>query len=411
MRSSGSLAVLNAFAEITSKGETAVSRPCYSPPGKRHLRVCFAPELLSDADARRLASPLVRPAPLRCGAGSTNFRWSRLSKGIESMSDLLFCGRSLSDLIRAYPQLMRDEVDKWEENKILAASETDLIDYLVEKYILNGPKLRPREEWNVVSEDTKVDVSHDFRRGGYRDGRRLFVAGQRITVHVPFEGDADLFSMQPASYTLNPPRAHVSKRESALTFSLTVPHDDSDAKRIQGQINNEVASVERCLEWVRNDCEAWNGDLRRMAKDCIRVRKRRLLEQASLLEQLGIPLKRHPDSPSNVSIPFTRRKRPKARVPATPAQSFQPEPTIAEKDYGFILDIISRLATSIERSPSTFARLPEEHIRDHLLVSLNSHFDGGATGETFNSHGKTAREERECVYRRVQVLVRPIWVA
>jgi hypothetical protein len=31
----------------------------------------------------------------------------------------------------------------------------------------------------------------------------------------------------------------------------------------------------------------------------------------------------------------------------------------------------------------------EEHLRDHFLVQLNGHFEGNATGETFNKSGKT----------------------
>ncbi len=43
----------------------------------------------------------------------------------------------------------------------------------------------------------------------------------------------------------------------------------------------------------------------------------------------------------------------------------------------------------IERSPSSFASLDEEAIRDHFLLQLNGHYEGSATGETFNASGKT----------------------
>ena len=43
----------------------------------------------------------------------------------------------------------------------------------------------------------------------------------------------------------------------------------------------------------------------------------------------------------------------------------------------------------IERNPSSFASLDEEAIRDHFLIQLNGHYEGGATGETFNASGKT----------------------
>ena len=43
----------------------------------------------------------------------------------------------------------------------------------------------------------------------------------------------------------------------------------------------------------------------------------------------------------------------------------------------------------MERSPSAFATADEETLRQHFLVQLNGHFEGQATGETFNAAGKT----------------------
>ncbi|MBW1823581.1 MAG: hypothetical protein JRI87_03305 [Deltaproteobacteria bacterium] len=43
----------------------------------------------------------------------------------------------------------------------------------------------------------------------------------------------------------------------------------------------------------------------------------------------------------------------------------------------------------IELSPHVFVKLKEEDIRQHFLVQLNGHFEGEATGETFNYQGKT----------------------
>jgi hypothetical protein len=45
------------------------------------------------------------------------------------------------------------------------------------------------------------------------------------------------------------------------------------------------------------------------------------------------------------------------------------------------------LSLVVERNPASFATLDEESIRDHILLQLNGHYE--ATGETFNSSGKT----------------------
>ena len=43
----------------------------------------------------------------------------------------------------------------------------------------------------------------------------------------------------------------------------------------------------------------------------------------------------------------------------------------------------------IERNPHAFSGANEEIIRTHFLLQLNGHYEGGATGETFNAAGKT----------------------
>ena len=303
------------------------------------------------------------------------------------MSEILFNRVELADLIDGYPRTIQGDVDSWERNKVLATSESDLVDYLIAKYSLDAPILRPRDQWESAADEAAVDVSHDFRRAPF--GRRILIPGHRVSVRVPFDGDADLFDFRPSTRNFNPPRAKVSKSDSLLTFTVTVPHDDADAERVRHEIDVEVTNTESYLGWLRDDCAAWNARLPGIAADCLNARKRRLLQQANLLGQLGIPLRRRDDAGDTFSILVARRSRPAARIPPTPRAAFQPEPAIAQEDYDFILELISRLAVSIERNPVTFARLPEEHIRDHILVSLNSHFEGGATGETFNANGKT----------------------
>ncbi|UBF28144.1 hypothetical protein K9N68_09790 [Kovacikia minuta CCNUW1] len=43
----------------------------------------------------------------------------------------------------------------------------------------------------------------------------------------------------------------------------------------------------------------------------------------------------------------------------------------------------------MERDPETFKTIQEESLRTHFLVQLNADYKGQATGETFNSKGKT----------------------
>ena len=47
------------------------------------------------------------------------------------------------------------------------------------------------------------------------------------------------------------------------------------------------------------------------------------------------------------------------------------------------------MAIFMELMPGVFAKLNENAIRAHILLQLNGHYEGNATGETFRMNGKT----------------------
>lgn len=59
------------------------------------------------------------------------------------------------------------------------------------------------------------------------------------------------------------------------------------------------------------------------------------------------------------------------------------------EEYENILEIVRNMVHVMERSPKAFENMGEEDLRTHFLVQLNSQYEGGATGETFNFQGKT----------------------
>lgn len=57
--------------------------------------------------------------------------------------------------------------------------------------------------------------------------------------------------------------------------------------------------------------------------------------------------------------------------------------------YEDILSIARQMSLVLEHSPTAFAGMGEEDLRQHFLVQLNGQYEGDATGETFNGDGKT----------------------
>ena len=301
-----------------------------------------------------------------------------------SRSDLLFYGKDLGALIRGYETTIKEEVGGWDRNRILASSESDLVTYLVYKYSLDPPRLL-REQINIENEgEAKIDVNGRFEYGILDRGSPHFVPGSFVTVAIPFEGDGDLFGFQASTYGFNPPRGLVSGSNVLISFQDV----KLDAKRTREEIDATVDRIDEYLGWAKTDCSEWNGRVASVAEQCVRYRKDRLLEQADMVTALGLPMKRRPDSAVVSAIPVVRKKRP-VELPPSPKEAFKPEPALPDAEYDYILTVIDHMSQNIERSRSTFVQMKEEQIRDLILVNLNGHYEGDATGETFNAQGKT----------------------
>lgn len=299
-------------------------------------------------------------------------------------NDLFFREKNLRALIDAYEAEIRKEVEGWERNKILAASESDLVVYLVEKFTLDPPRLL-RDQISIKSEgETHIDVSGRLEYGvSYRSGPD-YVPGSYVTVSIPFEGDGDLFRFQASTFTFNPPSGRISGSEILISFQGI----KLDPEQTRQDITNMVNRIEQGLQWIKKDCSSWNARVQSVAEHSVRDRKRRLLEQADMVKALGLPIKRREDTSATSIIPVVRKKR-KIAVPTTPKEEFNPEPELTDAQYDSILEVIDNLSVSIERNPSTFIDWEEQRIRDIILVNLNGLFEGDATGETFNARGKT----------------------
>ena len=106
------------------------------------------------------------------------------------------------------------------------------------------------------------------------------------------------------------------------------------------------------------------------------------------MASLGFPVRQRPDAPKTFAVPVIRKKI----VPVMPPVGktpFVPEPALEMAVYEHILSVMANMALVMERSPSAFRGMGEEEIRNHFLVPLNGHYEGQATGETFNYEGKT----------------------
>lgn len=267
-------------------------------------------------------------------------------------------------------------------DRLLNTSVDDLANYFAEKHSLDAPSL-VTDEIVADQREVEIDVSQDRNRTIFDRSRPFHITGTEILVHVPFTGDAKLFGIQPSSYTMNPPRGSIQGQQ----LVLVIQGIDLAPGAVRAQVDQRIAEIEQSLTVLRRDAEALNSQLKAEAQNAIDQRRRKLLADRNLIGALGFKMKERGQD-RTFAAPNVRRKL-LPTLPAAATAPFKPEPTLPVDDYEHILTVLQNMVQVMERSPSAFETMNEESIRSHFLVQLNGHYEGNATGETFNYDGKT----------------------
>ena len=296
----------------------------------------------------------------------------------------LFHENDLRQILEARAQQLRQEINSLGEDRVLNTSVENLVNYFVEKYILQTPEI-DESGIQIAYGDTNIDVS---RRQDYfvsDPARPYLVTGTKITFHLPIAGDSQLFKSAPSQRYVAPvPKARIGTDELTFVYERT----SNDSQRIPDDFQRDLQSVKDTLVWMSNDLSRFNTSLPERARREVEARREKLLRDRELVENLGFPLRRRQDTPATFAAPQVKR-RITPQLPPMSTEPFKPEPVLETDHYEFILTVLSNMVTVMEQSPRAFKGMNEEDLRTHFLVHLNGHYEGQATGETFNYEGKT----------------------
>jgi hypothetical protein len=297
--------------------------------------------------------------------------------------DLLFAKHDLGLVLIAQEKQAKEAVAGMDGNAMLNSSPDDVCNELEEQFKISVPALKPLST-EVDQKTANVDVSHDRNRLITDRSRPFYIEGTTITFFVPFVGDPELFFCRPNRSTLNPPRAEVRQGELDLSYTR-LDHDAEAAKR---EYYADLTSIQEHLESQRKQSQQYNDMLKSNLQQWITARRDKLLRDRGMVAALGFPMRRRGDAPQTYVAPAVRRK-PVITKPSIAGKPFTPEPVLEMAEYDHILSVISNMVQVMERSPHAFKNMREEDLRQHFLVQLNGHYEGQATGETFNFEGKT----------------------
>ena len=290
-----------------------------------------------------------------------------------------------SSTLRGVVERTVREIETLESDYVLNAALVELEEYYVSKVRIEPLTLCSNEYYIDKQEGTQIDVSHDFRRAGFGNGP-ILVKGTVLDIAVPFTGDPDLWRVRPSSFSISgyPP---IEVRGGVVVFSCEFADDAPDAERLKVDIERTVESLDGAVATLSKDVERHNQDASREVLEALHRKLTVAKAAVGAIARLGIPIRRRA-APEVFVVPTKRRNSP-VRRPSVATGNINPEPIIEQEVYEHILSVLKSMSLVVERSPDSFAGLDEEAIRMHCLIQLNGHYEGLATGETFNSLGRT----------------------
>ena len=276
-------------------------------------------------------------------------------------------------------------IGELEADYALKASVTELEQFFVEQAEVTPLVLHTDDYCIEDQSGIKIDVSRDPARF-IVPGYRAEVPGTRLEIAIPYEGDPQLWRLRPSTYSVSGwPEINVQSDRVILT--ITFPDDSVDQAGLKRRIDSEIESLQKAVGTIQSDVERHNESIPTQIANAIDKRRQIAQATSKAVAGLGIPIKRRNETPA-FTIP-TKRRKPNIQRPTVPKEKYSAEPVLSDDEYEYILRILQSMSLVIERNPNNFASLDEETIRDHFLIQLNGHYEGGATGETFNASGKT----------------------
>ncbi|MEP6637226.1 MAG: TIR domain-containing protein, partial [Acidobacteriota bacterium] len=188
-------------------------------------------------------------------------------------------------------------------------------------------KTKNRGKLKMTQEETKVDVSDDFRRAMFSDGGPLYVDGVRITVAIPYKGDTILWQLKPSPWKTIFPQGDIRETgtpgNGILELVIEQPVDEEPTKIKE--------ALDRLLENIRfsqrEQTTVENSRLPELIQPAISKRRALIGKHENLSELLSIPLKKsttvtpkQPPTQGADSLQPEDERAPSRPRPANPRQ-------------------------------------------------------------------------------------------
>jgi len=269
-------------------------------------------------------------------------------------------------------------VNKIDEHSILADDREEFVQDFMDTHVPEIPRLGEAYSYGEPQEV----IAQKAIEGVVEIHRNTL----KFVYCIPFSGDPVAFVLTPKSAPCITPRATLQSAERELVFVVYVLLADSEEKA-HSELAGFLNSVNMFLGSLAAEFDVLRRHLISVGGRALLDRRSQIERKRRIIKAMKVPIRRREKIPTSIPVPL-KKTTPRALRPIASPTTPQ-EFTIEESTYQGILGLIQNMAVTMERNPTFFAKATETNIRDILLVTLNSIYQGAATGETFSVQGKT----------------------
>lgn len=297
-----------------------------------------------------------------------------------------------------YSLKIKKEIEMLSNDQICNTDLEELADYYFDKYQIEPITIFKD---NIIEKmiEIKIKTHNPFYGGDYYEQQYFIADGYKIIHEIPFEGDTNLLYLRPSTHYMS--RFQVDniinstdEKYGQIVFSLEFTKNELENNKdnikvfVSNKFNTELRNYYGTITTINSEVTTYDNNLRNTIMSFLQARLKKASDYISLSEKLDIPLVQNPNAP-NIK-PILLKKVKKDKLMTFPMQKQkETEYEISDSDYNNIKSVIDLACVSMEKSARTFYKLQEEELRDIILSNLNTHYQGTATGETFNKRGKT----------------------
>lgn len=298
---------------------------------------------------------------------------------IEFRGEDLFSRTTLSDYLKWIENEANNYVSKYKQESLVRCDTSDILNQIRREFTFDIPRIHDDVDYNVEYPTVPM-----YR---FEFGRTI---NTKVALHkyqFIYEGDDIFFFIQPFRAATPPPKGSVNDKKHSLEIIIETQLDCDAAYAAEAMISM-LDKINRNLDEIKtHTMREYEAILERVSQ-VIELRRKDLLKSKKVLNDLGYKLLKRGDFPQTFPSQIKKKKVHLQQVNSSALHEEYPS-LILDRTYEEILETITYTGIAIERTPSVAADAREEFLRDILLIPLNGVFEGQATGETFNRHGKT----------------------